>query len=64
MLTNDEKKRMTKFIDIYNAENPPKGTGLMALIAFGPSCWNGGLHSYEKYQNGKKCWCCDGYHDA
>lgn len=64
-LTSDEKLNMIKYIDNVNKlrPNPFKGGGLMQIVAFGPSCWNGGgRHIKFKHQGGKKCWCCNYYH--
>jgi hypothetical protein len=64
-LTKIEKMNMIEYIDFVNRSNPNlfKGKGIFRLMAFGPECWNAGLHNYKsKDQGGKKCWSCDWYH--
>jgi hypothetical protein len=35
--------------------------GIMQIVAYGPSCWNGGLRTY--HQNNLVCWYCGGRHE-
>ena len=63
ILTPKEKSKMVKFIDHINEIVPKlRDRGIMQIVAFGPTCWNGGYNNKLKRGGRKKCWYCNYYH--